>query len=661
MSVTLSPPMYLQFFNPNNSGAPAAGYLLFTYIAGTSTKQATWTDSTQLVQNSNPIILDSNGAAYVWGDPSLLYKFVFSPPNDTDPPSSPIRSEDNIQFPLTASSLTQVILGPALYPKTAAEIAFGVTVVNYIYPSGNVLRYGADPTGVSDSTGAFNQATFATAAYTALPTPPPNQLQDVVVPPGTYLINGTVYVRKGQRFRGAFNATYIIANSSGTAPTFQMGWGLIAGVPTVDPGGQPVSISDLFILGGPSSGSNNGTIVWNQVAGGYFSNLFMSGPGIGLGFYGSGDILGTDIIIEQAQIAITFNATGNVHIHNTLYFLNHFDVSFGAGCTDIQFDGFHSEFNQTDSILLGTGSAVFGLQINDAKWIYNQQFGVTGSGTIPSPNPTILNQSTGSDIQISNFRVNNSPGYFYANGTGTGCVSKFSNGIVDGFRSFSPWDQSTTALGFSIANERMTLNNVTFKNLPGNGVPCVLAGNATATILELRDCEWYGNNGSFALVVITSGLTSSAFRAFDCIGDKVQTLCNAQQTVPMIIRRCTDWFGPISTSGASRFVTFPYQFSNVWQVSVSLNQNTGGSASYRKSTVINLEKDNDFSGSAKSFLTSNVLVQGAANTNGVLTLTPEFNAVGGTTTIASSNSGVICVSWPLANVGNETVDVQQIL
>ncbi len=92
MSVSLSPPMFLQFFNPNNSGAPAVGYQLFTYIAGTSTKQATWPDSTQGTPNANPIILDSNGAAYVWLDPTLTYKFVFTSPNDTDPPASPIRS-----------------------------------------------------------------------------------------------------------------------------------------------------------------------------------------------------------------------------------------------------------------------------------------------------------------------------------------------------------------------------------------------------------------------------------------------------------------------------------------------------------------------------------------------------------------------------------------
>jgi Right handed beta helix region len=149
MSVTLSPPMFLQFFNPNNSGAPAAGYLLFTYIAGTSTKQATWTDSTQTVQNSNPIILDSNGAAYVWLDPTLSYKYVFAPPNDTDPPTSPIRSEDNILGGLT---------GNTLYPRTPAEIAAGVTPTSYIYPPGNVLRYGAVGNGVFDDTNAISAA-----------------------------------------------------------------------------------------------------------------------------------------------------------------------------------------------------------------------------------------------------------------------------------------------------------------------------------------------------------------------------------------------------------------------------------------------------------------------------------------------------------------------
>lgn len=154
MTVSLAPPMVLQFQNPNNSGSPAAGFKLFTYQAGTSTKQSTWTDSTQTTQLPNPIILDSQGAATVWGDQSLVYKFVLASPTDTDPPTSPLRTVDNIYFPLTANTG----LLPS-YPKTSLETTAGVTVVNAIYPPGRVDRYGTNSQpGISDMTQAFQFA-----------------------------------------------------------------------------------------------------------------------------------------------------------------------------------------------------------------------------------------------------------------------------------------------------------------------------------------------------------------------------------------------------------------------------------------------------------------------------------------------------------------------
>lgn len=171
MSVTLSPPMYLQFFTA--AGVPAFGYQLFTYIAGTSTKQATWTDSTQTSQNSNPIVLDSQGAAYVWLDPTLTYKFVLALPNDTDPPTGAVRSVDNIQSPITASFITAALIGSVLYPRTAAEIAAAVTPVNYFYAPGNLNRYGANTTpGTTDMSTALTNALVIG--------------QDVYIPGGSY-------------------------------------------------------------------------------------------------------------------------------------------------------------------------------------------------------------------------------------------------------------------------------------------------------------------------------------------------------------------------------------------------------------------------------------------------------------------------------------------
>lgn len=165
MSVTVSPPPYIEFQNPNNSGAPAAGFLLFTYEAGTTTKQNTWTDSTQTVLNSNPIVLDSNGMASVWLDPTLSYKYVLASPTDSDPPTSPLRTQDNIQGTVTQSTIgalvTPTVVGQALWPQTQAELTASVTPLNYTYPPGHVDRYGNNSTptpGLVDMTGAFQAA-----------------------------------------------------------------------------------------------------------------------------------------------------------------------------------------------------------------------------------------------------------------------------------------------------------------------------------------------------------------------------------------------------------------------------------------------------------------------------------------------------------------------
>ena len=120
------------------------GYL-YSYIAGTSTPQATWTDSTQVQQNLNPVKLNVNGQAPVWLDPTLTYKFKL-----TDALGNQVYTTDQVQGALTAAALsallTQSFIGGLLYPTTAAEIAALVTPTNiYITtePWYDIKRYGA--------------------------------------------------------------------------------------------------------------------------------------------------------------------------------------------------------------------------------------------------------------------------------------------------------------------------------------------------------------------------------------------------------------------------------------------------------------------------------------------------------------------------------------
>jgi hypothetical protein len=80
------------------AGVPLAGGFLYTYAAGTTTPQATYTDSTAATANSNPIVLDARGEANIWLS-SADYKFKL-----TDADGTEIWTVDNIAAPSTALS-----------------------------------------------------------------------------------------------------------------------------------------------------------------------------------------------------------------------------------------------------------------------------------------------------------------------------------------------------------------------------------------------------------------------------------------------------------------------------------------------------------------------------------------------------------------------------
>ena len=111
---------------------PAApGGKLHTYAAGGTTPATTWQDLAGSVPNTNPVTLDSTGTAKVMG--SGTYHFVLNDATDT----TTLWDADNYSI-LDSSQIT--------YDQTAAELAAGVTPVNYAYPppnwgAGDLLRY----------------------------------------------------------------------------------------------------------------------------------------------------------------------------------------------------------------------------------------------------------------------------------------------------------------------------------------------------------------------------------------------------------------------------------------------------------------------------------------------------------------------------------------
>ena len=88
MAYTLTASPLMQFTTP--AGAPLIGGKVYTYAAGTTSALATYTDSTGVTANTNPVILNTRGEAAIWLSPAS-YKFALNDANDT-----PIWTSDNI-------------------------------------------------------------------------------------------------------------------------------------------------------------------------------------------------------------------------------------------------------------------------------------------------------------------------------------------------------------------------------------------------------------------------------------------------------------------------------------------------------------------------------------------------------------------------------------
>ena len=172
MTAQLAPtPVFKAFAN---DGQPLAYGFLTTYAAGTTTKQATYIDSTQTTQNSNPIRLNARGECALWLDPSLTYKFVLVDFFGNTVPGYPV---DNIPG---GFNITQASIGFLLYPRTSQEQLAGVTPTNYFYSpyhiGDDVRRYGnIDLSGTIDCSSILSTANSVGSA--------------LYLPSGTYRIS----------------------------------------------------------------------------------------------------------------------------------------------------------------------------------------------------------------------------------------------------------------------------------------------------------------------------------------------------------------------------------------------------------------------------------------------------------------------------------------
>lgn len=138
--------MSTPFLFPLFSVPDAPFGLAYTYAAGTTSPKVTWSDAAGTIPNTNPVQLDSIGRATIRLDPGSYDIIVKDQTNTVT-----IWSE--------LSYDSQVIV----YSQTASELAASITIVNSIYPPGNMLRYGIVP---NDTGSRASNTTIAQALFT---------------------------------------------------------------------------------------------------------------------------------------------------------------------------------------------------------------------------------------------------------------------------------------------------------------------------------------------------------------------------------------------------------------------------------------------------------------------------------------------------------------
>jgi hypothetical protein len=134
MAVNLSPiGNGFQFFN--NDGLPLNAGKIFTYQAGSTTPLTTYTDSSGLIANTNPIILGTDGRppSTIWLTEGFFYKFVLKTSADVT-----IQTYDNLYGIIGATP-------PAATPIPAGGIFLWSGSIGSI-PAGYVLCNGSNGT-----------------------------------------------------------------------------------------------------------------------------------------------------------------------------------------------------------------------------------------------------------------------------------------------------------------------------------------------------------------------------------------------------------------------------------------------------------------------------------------------------------------------------------
>ena len=124
-----------QFFN--NNGVILSGGKIYTYAAGTTTPQATYTSASGATPHANPIVLDSAGrvpGGEIWLTNNLIYKFAIETST-----SILLGTYDNVAGIVNLSGVTPIIYNST---GTGSQVNFSLVTAPVAENTTNVYING---------------------------------------------------------------------------------------------------------------------------------------------------------------------------------------------------------------------------------------------------------------------------------------------------------------------------------------------------------------------------------------------------------------------------------------------------------------------------------------------------------------------------------------
>ncbi len=232
MSFSLSSWFDARFFKTGNN-APLTGGKIYTYLAGTTTPVATYSNDSGTT-NTNPIILDADGRANIYLDDSVAYRFILKDANDvTQKDVDNIRSSrfDIVQKAATIADL-KLLIGTSANSNAVATLGYyvagdgggntfywdgtsgatdnGGTVIKPTAISGAgrwlaVDSYNATVKqfGAKANTSLFDDSSFFSTAFNS-------GVKRIYIESGNYKLSSTINVTSSVEIVGKQNASLIV-------------------------------------------------------------------------------------------------------------------------------------------------------------------------------------------------------------------------------------------------------------------------------------------------------------------------------------------------------------------------------------------------------------------------------------------------------------------